>query len=192
MNDNETKLKICRSIILYDFLSKYNSLENYIRKLFEGSIIDIDVNTKNYLYFYYGTKIDIYMDFQNNKIMSVPFEFNDNERFKKITFNQIIKIQKQRTIIEKLNCDIQSVQSKTYYSICDVCIKLISMRNKLAHEICDCNFKNADIVEKLSDENICKYIEKYNYDFNVSQMSDDIKEIFSNVVYIDAIIEKLQ
>ena len=32
---------------------------------------------------------------------------------------------------------------------------------------------------------------KYNYDFNVSQMSDDVKEIFSNVVYIDVVMEKL-
>lgn len=191
MNNSEIKLKICKSTILYDFLTKYNLLENYIRKIFEESVVNLDAINKNFLYFYYGTKIDIYMEFQNSKIMSVPFEFNDSEKFKKITFNQIIKIQKQRNIIKKLDGDIQSIQSKTYYSICDLCIKLISMRNKLTHEICECNFKNSDIVEKLSDENICKYIEKYNYDFNVSQMSDDVKDIFSNVVYIDVVMEKL-
>ena len=60
MNNSEIKLKICRSTILYDFLTKYNLLENYIRKIFEKSVVNLDAINKNFLYFYYGTKIDIY------------------------------------------------------------------------------------------------------------------------------------
>lgn len=187
MNEAEKNFKLSKALVVFCYLEKFKILENNIRTLFENQLTYID---KNLLYFYYGSKIDIYMDFDSYKITSFPMQFNDNEMFKKITTNQIIKLNQKNHYIDKLDDTIQSIQIKTCcFNISDACLKLINMRNKLAHEINYCDFKNGDIIELLSDEFIQKYTDCY--DLNISYMDNDTKMIFSNLIYMDLILTNL-
>lgn len=173
--------------MVFCYFEKFKILENNIRALFENQLTYIN---KNLLYFYYGSKIDVYMEFDSYKITSYPLKFDDNEMFKKITINQIIKLNRKKHYIDKLDNTIQSIQIKSCcFNISDICLKLISMRNKLAHEINCCDFKNGDIIELLSDEFIQKYTDSY--DLNISYMDNDTKIIFSNLIYIDVILTNL-
>jgi hypothetical protein len=58
------------------------------------------------------------------------------------------------------------------------------MRNKLAHEQNSLDFKNADIIEVLPDTTLEGFIQKINVTLSISQMLDDTKAIFSNIVFM--------
>lgn len=60
------------------------------------------------------------------------------------------------------------------------------MRNKLAHELENLNFKNSDYFELLPIEEIRKVLE-FDYDLNIDDDSQ-IQIIYSNVVFIKQII----
>lgn len=60
------------------------------------------------------------------------------------------------------------------------------MRNKLAHELENLNFKNSDYFELLPIEEIRKVLE-FDYDSNIDDDSQ-IQIIYSNVVFIKQII----
>ena len=66
------------------------------------------------------------------------------------------------------------------------------MRNKLAHEQNSLDFKNADIIEVLPDTTLEGFIQKINVTLSISQMLDDTKAIFSNIVFMRIMIEALE
>ena len=66
------------------------------------------------------------------------------------------------------------------------------MRNKLAHEQNSLDFKNADIIEVLPDTTLEGFIQKINVTLSISQMLDDTKAIFSNIMFMRIMIEALE
>lgn len=65
------------------------------------------------------------------------------------------------------------------------------MRNKLAHELVNCNFSTQEIIEPLSNENMKKYGEEYLLGNSGAVLDQMTKEVLSNLIYMDIIIKRL-
>lgn len=181
-----------RSIVIYQFLNLYNNLEQKIRKAFQNDLSKAGPEDINRLYFFYGGKIGTYIDYENSITKLIETKFQKNEKFSELTICQILKINKCAKFIESLIFEINSIQRpSTVLEFQDCALKLLNMRNILSHELVDCVFKDKDIIELLSDENIKKFDFDFikNYDFNL--MDDITKAIISNFYYMQIMANKL-
>ncbi len=188
--------KICfqiRSIIIVKYFELFKVLEKETKSIFSKEINDVDETFKNKLYFLYGGKISININTASNFLYMDNKIFRKNEEFNELSFNQIIKICKMENKMKRFDFSIDSIQRKQegidFYSSC---IKMINMRNKLAHEILENHFEDKDIVELLSEDNISKYIISELSTLDVSLMGIAEKQIYSNLIYLNLTIEKLK
>lgn len=95
-------------------------------------------------------------------------------------------------MITDFSFEIESIQSAMQiYDFRSCMMKVIKMRNKLAHELVDCNFNSQDIIESMSNENMVKYGEKYMQRNSEAMLDQMTKEVLSNLIYMDIIIKKL-
>lgn len=181
-----------RAIVIYEYLRCFNKLENEIRKIFEENIQTLNKNFINKLYFVYGGKIGTYMDYEQNTLKLREILFKEKETFKELTIIQILKLNKDANCIEKFKFQVNSLQQKTvYFEFYDACIKLVNMRNILAHELSNVNFKTKDIIEMLSDEKILENVDERVKNYDISIMDEATKSIFSNLVYLKLILSIL-
>ena len=164
-------------------------MEKKVKNVFSEEIKNTDEKFKNKLYFFYGGNSSINIDFSKSMLTMNFKKFRENEEFNSFSFNQIIKICKEDKKVEKFNFNIKSIQVKQeefdFYSLCT---KLISMRNKLAHEILKDNFDDEDIIELLSDEKIKENVITELETFDINLMDLSTKQIYSNLLYLNRIV----
>lgn len=181
-----------RAIIIYEYLRCFNKLENEIRKIFEKNIETLEPNFLNKLYFVYGGKIGTYIDYEQDVIKLREIVFKEKEIFKELSIIQILKLNKEANCIDEFKFQINSLQQKTvYFEFYDACIKLVNMRNILAHELNNINFKTKDIIETLSDEKILENADERIKNYDIYIMDEITKCIFSNLVYLKLILNVL-
>ena len=65
------------------------------------------------------------------------------------------------------------------------------MRNKLAHEVVNLRFKDQDLIELLSLEQIAKEPFDLIQNYDIRRMDDMTLYIASNIVYIRKLLSKL-
>ena len=178
-----------RTIVVVKYLEIYNYMEKKVKNVFSEEIKNTDEKFKNKLYFFYGGNSSINIDFSKSMLTTNFKKFRENEEFNSFSFNQIIKICKEDKKVEKFNFNIKSIQVKQeefdFYSLCT---KLISMRNKLAHEILKDNFDDEDIIELLSDEKIKENVITELETFDINLMDLSTKQIYSNLLYLNRIV----
>lgn len=178
-----------RTIVVVKYLEIYNYMEKKVKNVFSEEIKNTDEKFKNKLYFFYGGNSSINIDFSKSMLTMNFKKFRENEEFNSFSFNQIIKICKEDKKVEKFNFNIKSIQVKQeefdFYSLCT---KLISMRNKLAHEILKDNFDDEDIIELLSDEKIKENVITELETFDINLMDLSTKQIYSNLLYLNRIV----
>lgn len=178
-----------RTIVVVKYLEIYNYMEKKVKDVFSEEIKNTDEKFKNKLYFFYGGNSSINIDFSKSMLTMNFKKFRENEEFNSFSFNQIIKICKEDKKVEKFNFNIKSIQVKQeefdFYSLCT---KLISMRNKLAHEILKDNFDDEDIIELLSDEKIKENVITELETFDINLMDLSTKQIYSNLLYLNRIV----
>lgn len=185
--------KQLKAIVIYEFLQTYNIFEKKIKELFYNSLNGVKPEIKQELYFIYGSKIGTYIEWSPlaTKLSEVPYK--EDDQFKQLTINQIIKFDRSRQFIEPFNVQLQSIQTKTsVYSFHDSAVKLIEMRNVLSHELVECNFREKHIIEKLTDEKISEQSIHLISNFDLTNMDDITKEIFSNIVYMYKMLEEIR
>lgn len=181
-----------KSLMVFEFLNKYNELEQTIRKVFEKSLDDLPQKVLQQLYFYYGGKIGTYIEYESESLKLNDISFKDNERFKELSINQIIKVFKNNNSLKAFNFNVESIQrSTTEYSFYDCVIRLLNMRNILAHEVVDLKFNDKDLVELLSYEQISEESFEILQNFDVYKMDNMTLYIASNIVFIRKLISKL-
>ncbi|WP_301665776.1 hypothetical protein, partial [uncultured Alistipes sp.] len=73
----------------------------------------------------------------------------------------------------------------------DSVIKFINMRNKLAHELNDISFNDKDVVERLSSSYIKQDAFEWLEGLDVTMMDNETIAIYSNLIYINKILEQL-
>ncbi len=196
MITKEQKIKQLKCIILYEFLQTYCMFENKIKDCFKESLNSISAEVKQKLYFIYGSQTRTYIEYYPIAIKSTGIKYKNDETFNQLTINQILNFDKKEHFIKSFNIKINSLQTKiTEYEFHDSAIKLIEMRNILAHELKDPNFKEKHIIEILSDENIKKNITKYSIDFvgdvDLNLMDDVSKTVISNYIYMKLLMEEI-
>ena len=115
-----------------------------------------------------------------------------NELFNNLNINKIIKFDRKEHLIENFGITIDSVQTKNLsYTLHDVVIKLIEMRNVLAHEVDNIIFKEKHIVDNLSIECIKKYPYEWLEGLDVTRIDNESLAIYSNLIYMELVIKKL-
>lgn len=182
-----------KSIVVFDFLNEYNRLEQEIRRAFENSIPSLPLKVLKQLYFYYGGKIGTYIEYESQTLKLSSVDFQENEHFKELSINQIVKIFKNNTSVEAFNFSVESIQhSTTEYSFYDCVIRLLNMRNKLAHEVMHLKFADRDLIELLSYEQISQEPFNLLQNFDVQKMDDMTRYIASNIVYMRKLVSKLE
>ena len=182
-----------KSLLVYEFLKDYNELELTIRAVFEKSLPVLSPEVIQQLYFYYGGKIGSYIEYEAHSTQLRSLNYNTSERFKDLSVNQILKIFKENPCIELFNFSIASIQRPAVeLSFYDCATRLLKMRNKLAHEVVAFQFKDADLIEMLTREQIAaqKFTILQNYDTH--KIDDMSMYIASNIVYIQKLLFKLK
>ncbi len=188
----EILIRQIKSLIIFDFLDTFNYLEEIIRETFEKSLSNIPNELSNKLFFYYGGKIGTSIDTTDNSIRLETIKYKKDELFKKLTVNQIIKIYKTEPKVNVFDFNIDSIQKpKTQLRFSDCVLKLISMRNRLAHEMNDCNFIDKDIIEVITIDNLKTYSFDTLANFDISNMDNMTQCIASNIVYMRTMISSL-
>lgn len=193
MKSNKTAIAHqLRALAIYDFLNTYNKLEKQIRFCFEETLDELSTTMINKLYFYYGGRIGSFIDYENKELRFNYLKYKENESFKELSVNQILKINKEECFVEKFLNPIDSIQRKMInYNCVDCMIKILEMRNVLAHEIENVSFKEKHIIETLSKDNIIKNIQ-IDGSFDLNLLDEVSLQIYSNVVYMKLILSVLE
>lgn len=181
-----------KSLMVFEFLHEYNELEQTIRNVFEKSLPDLPQEVLQQLYFYYGGKIGTYIEYESQSLKLNSISFKDKELFRDLSINQIVKVFKNNNSLKAFNFNVESVQrSTTEYSFYDCVIRLLNMRNILAHEVVNLKFKDKDLVELLSYEQISQESFEILQNFDIHKMDNMTLYIASNIVFIRKLISKL-
>ena len=190
--DTKTISLQLKSLVVFEFLKEYNELEQTIRKVFEKNLSTLPQKILQQLYFYYGGKIGTYIEYEAHSVRVNSLDFKEGEVFKTLSINQIIKIFKESPHLEDFNFVVESVQrTTTVFTFYDCVIRLLNMRNKLAHEVVDLQFKDRDLIELLSHEQIAREPFDLLQNYDVRKMDDMTLYIASNIVYIRKLLSKL-
>ena len=196
MNNSPLELEYLemKSIIIYNFLRKYNILEKKIKECFQSefSICD-DIDKVSKLHFYYGSKLSTYLDYSNEKIIVRNVKFDKNRKFSDFSLKQLIKINEEIEIMSFLNeKNIESFNNRRImYKLSDSLIQIIEMRNVLSHELENCRFSNKHVIEILSSGELKKLDYKFLKNVDLSRIDDISKNVISNYAYMIKIEEKL-
>lgn len=177
------------------YFSMYAELETRIREIFKAEIITIDHKSRNKLYYYYGFlhASTEYIEYDKNSTVKTEKSYSENELFNDFSVIKIINIDKRDKIIPKFNFQVESLNHRTVnYILHDVIKKLIDMRNVLAHEPSNFEFKDKHVVELLSTQLIDQYNDFYFGDVSINAMDSKNKQVLSNLIYMKTIIGNLQ
>ena len=190
--DTKTISLQLKSLVVFEFLKEYNELEQTIRKVFERNLSTLPQKILQQLYFYYGGKIGTYIEYEAHSVRLNSLDFKEGELFKTLSINQIVKIFKDSPHLKAFNFEVESIQrSTTEFTFYDCVIRLLNMRNKLAHEVVDLRFNNRDLIELLSHEQIAREPFDLLQNYDIGKMDDMTLYIASNIVYIRKLLSKL-
>lgn len=190
--DQNTLSVQIKSLVIYEFLNEYNKLEQIIREVFEKNISSLPQKVIQQLYFYNGGRIGTFIDFEEEAVKLNIVKYKENDVFKELKVNQIIKIFKRNPCLRVFDFAIQSIQrATTTFSFYDCVIRLLNMRNILAHEMVNIQFKDKDLIELLSFDQL----EAQNFgilqNYDIRKMDDMTQYIASNLVYMRKLIAML-
>lgn len=197
MNERELNQLQLHSIAVYDYMVCYEILSSKAKKAFQDYVKKMSPEKKNPLYFYWsGIKVSSLqlklMDKAKPFLHFDDTEYSENEEFKALTFNQMLNIQKRHGILECFAFTVPSCnQRQCEYTFVDCSKKLTNMRNKLAHERSSLSFKDADIIEILSTTKLQEYVHMHYGSLSAESMADETKAIFSNLIMMQAVIDRL-
>ena len=183
MEKNFSEIK---SIAIVFFLQTYMSLEKNIKSFFQKEVQNISDSKKNILYFYYGGLIGTNINYNDDMIKLKEHSFKKNDSFSDLTLNQILKINKKHNILEHFPKNFPSKKSTlTNLDLNDSILKLINMRNVLAHELENISFnEQRDVIEVLQ---INQEVFPFLKDYDPKSFENEIQFILSNCIYAQEI-----
>lgn len=191
--DQSTLSVQIKSLMIYEFLNEYTRLEQMIRETFEQNISSLPSEVIQQLYFYNGGRIGTYIDFEEDTVKLNAVKYKEHDLFKELTINQIIKIFKKDQYLKAFDFQIQSIQrATTAYSFYDCATRLLNMRNILAHEMVNLQFKDKDLIELLTVDQLQAQNFKILQNFDVGKMDNMTQYIASNLVYMLKLISVLE
>lgn len=186
------KNDLAKALVIYEFMKQFNYLEKVIKNKFSELASKANDSEKNKLYFYHGGLIGrVYIDYSNDNLKFNEISFKTNEKFKNFTLNQILGILEKSKLKENFPDNINSIIYKRIeHSFLDSIKRIISMRNKLAHELVNLKFNDKDYIELLPIDVLEDRLD-IQFDENYDE-ANQIQIIFSNIAYINIIVKKVQ
>lgn len=173
----------------------YSKLESEIRVKFENSLVSLHADFKNKLFFYFGSNhmFKFGLEYSDDKTTGTHKRFKQDELFKEFPLAKIIKINKKDKMIPDFNLSIDSINKKTVsFEFHDVVIKLINMRNILAHEPINFKFTEKEhIVESISIDKINETNSFYVDGYNFTHENEQNNQIISNLLHMDKLVQTL-
>lgn len=183
------------ALSIYHFLLKYTALEEIIKKLYVQKWPDFNSEVQQRLMFYQGglSIQKSYIEYDTYSLITQHHKFDVAAMLNNLTLNQMIKVERKENQISELRCDIQSLQNRTIVYPCIDCIlKLLNMRNILAHKMNDLSFKNKECIDVLKNEVIQKSNLEWLRMYDLNSFSESARCIVSNYIYMDIIYERLR
>jgi len=183
------------SLVICRYISLYAKFEKNIKEIFSHSLLEKDHKIRSKLFFYFGCSVGkkVYIDYDNNLVKMDNLLFKDEELFNDLNMNQMIRIDKKEHLIDIFDFNISSVMNRNLeYTFHDCCIKLIKMRNILAHELDDLEFKEADVIETFSNTYIEKNKKEWLDSFDIGSMKQSAICVYSNFSIMEMILEKIK
>jgi hypothetical protein len=183
------------ALSIYYYLLKYSDLEKIIKELFIETWSDFNEELKQRIMFYQGgiNLKNKYIDYDTYTVITQYHKFDVKAMLNKLTLNQIIKLERKENQIKDLQYEVVSLQNKKIVYPCKDCIlKLLNMRNILAHKMNNLNFKNKDYIDVLNNEIIRKSNLEWLNNFDLDLLSEAARCIVSNYIYMDMIYQKLR
>ena len=188
--ESEEKIK---AFVVFKFLNEFNSLEKSIKNYFKEQLSKLNSDDVNKLYFYYGglASKNITIEYSKNKFGFNGHKFETN-CFTDMSLNQIMKLANSASLADIFNIEIASFQKSFNHNVPSAMIKVINMRNKLAHEMSALNLTDKDdCIELLSKDKVIELGADIIYDLELKDEYDQIKLIYSNIIYMRKIKELL-
>lgn len=183
------------ALIIYKFLVLYNDFENCIRDIFSNEWNTMDSAVKNRVAYYVGclgSEIK-YIEYDTYSIHQEVNKYDEKMLVKKLTINQIIRIDRKEKVIRKFSFEILSkIKKQLTFLSHESFLCLISMRNKLAHNILGISFKNSDIIELLPDNIIEKSSDLWIRNIDMTKVSDFGRAILSNYIFMKEMLVELR
>lgn len=183
------------ALVIYKFLVLYNYFENLIKNIYTVCWNNLNEDVKRRIAYYVGSVkgANAYIEYDTYSTKQEIYRYDEDTLIQKLTVNQIIKLERMEQNVCKLNFQIDSKLNKQLSFISyDCIIKIINMRNKLAHDILKINFKAGDVIEVLSNNIIEKENDKWIENLQLEKLSDLGREILSNYIFMKNIINTIE
>lgn len=182
------------ALIMYKFLILYNEFENMIKEIYCKEWTNLNEEVKRRIAYYVGSikGVNAYIEYDTYSTKQDIYKYDENNLISKMTINQIIRLERKEKNISTFNFEINSKLNKQLAFVSYDCfLKIINMRNKLAHDILNINFKATDVIEVLSDGMIEKKNELWISNLQLDKLSNFGRLILSNYIFMSEIIEEL-
>ncbi len=183
------------ALVMYKFLILYNRFENKIKEIYRMEWADLDEDVKRRVAYYVGSikGINAYIEYDTYSTKQDIYRYDEDSLISKMTINQIIRMERKEKNVSLFNFQIDSKLSKQLTFISYDCIlKLINMRNKLAHDILNINFKSSDIIEVLPNNIFEKEKEVWISNLQLDKLSDFGRVILSNHFFMNEILDRFE
>lgn len=187
---SEEKIK---AIVIYRFMYEFDKFEKKVKEYFNDKLNELNVNDRNRLYFYCGGLVNknLYIKYSDEVLCLDNYRFKPND-FDELTINQIINIAISNGLGGIFDFEIDSsIQKHLKHDVKYSIKKLIKMRNKLAHNLSSLDLKDADCIELLSEDKLNELGGDVIHDLELKDDYDQVKFIFSNIIYMRKICEQL-
>ena len=187
---SEEKIK---AIVIYRFMYEFDKFEKKVKEYFNDKLSELNVNDRNRLYFYCGGLVNknLYIKYSDEVLCLDNYRFKPND-FDELTINQIINIAISNGLGGIFDFEIaSSIQKHLKHDVKYSIKKLIKMRNKLAHNLSSLDLKDADCIELLSEDKLNELGGDVIHDLELKDDYDQVKFIFSNIIYMRKICEQL-
>lgn len=183
------------AVAIYYYLLEYNNLESIVKKIYKASWSDIDNEVKNRVMFYSGgmTMESRFIEYDSYEVVRERVPYRVEQILNRLTLNQVMRLEKHDRQLGDLNFNIQSYKEKmTVYPCVDCILKLINMRNILAHNMVDLDFKEKHKIETLSNQAITSNSISWIEDFDLERLNESTRDILSNYIFMEHILEILR
>ena len=183
------------ALSIYHFLLNYTTLEEMIKSLYVEKWPNFNNEVQQRLMFYQGglNMQKSFIEYDTYSVVTQHHKFDVEAMLNNLTLNQMIKVERKENQIPELKFDIQSLQNRTIVYPCIDCIlKLLNMRNILAHKMNDLNFKNKEYIDVLKNEIIQQRNIGWLKMYDLNLLSESARCIVSNYIYMNIIYEKLR
>lgn len=188
-------LETMDALVMYKFLISYNSFENAIKDIYCAEWTKMNETVKRRIAYYVGSVkgINSYIEYDTYSTKQEIYRYDEDSLITKMTINQIIRLERKEKNVRLFDFEINSKLNKQLTFVSHDCIlKIINMRNKLAHDILNINFNSADIIEILPNNILDKKNELWITDLQLDKLSDFGRGILSNYIFMSEIMENFQ